>query len=224
MYDKRFVDDNVTLFNPDSDDANLKARFDGRIIYVPKSRVDTDLIIPKRFLSARSKDEVTGEQLFPDVRAQKNEAGEHIFPFGCPEYQGCSILFTRKSFGCGSSREHAAWALQAWGIKAIAAHSFEDIFSGNCAANGLPCVTIPMDILDELAFFNQKSPGQLEARIDLKEMILRIIDMEMTIRCDMDPIQRQMVLSGKTSWDLLNRQQPAIEKFYRRLLDQPPGG
>ena len=207
----------TALRNPGAE-SNVRGLFAGRIIYVAKSRVDTDLIIPKRFLSAKSKEEVAADQLFPDVRDQKNNEGQFIFPFGIKAYQGCSILFSRKSFGCGSSREHAAWALKAWGIRAIVAESFEDIFAGNCASNGIPCVTAPIEIIDEFAFFNQKDPGQLEARIDLNELILNIVDIEISVRCDMDPIQRQMVLTGKTSWDILEKQNAAIQSFYQQML------
>lgn len=216
MYNQSLVNDDIA--NLKNTGSSGKGIFQGRIIYVPKSRVDTDLIIPKRFLSAKSKAEVTAEQLFPDCRDQKNEAGAYLFPFGQKEYQGCTILFTRKSFGCGSSREHAAWALKAWGIQAIVAESFEDIFAGNCAGNGIPCVTAPLEIIDNFTFFNDKDPGQLEAVINLEDMTLAITDLEMTIKCGMDPIQRQIVLSGKTSWDTLREHAGEVEVFHRGLL------
>ena len=218
MYNKQLVNDSIDELK--KIDSSGKGVFDGRVIYVPKSRVDTDLIIPKRFLSAKSKEEVTQEQLFPDCRDQKNDAGETLFPFGVADYQGCSILFTRKSFGCGSSREHAAWALKAWGIKAIVAESFEDIFAGNCSSNGIPCVTVPIEIIDNFSFFNQKDPGQIHASINLEELTLRITDIEMTVRCGMDPIQRQIVLTGKTSWDTLRENAEVVEGFYKELLGQ----
>ena len=128
-------------------------KISGQAVPVIGNDIDTDRIIPARFLRCVTFDGL-GEQAFADDRAQA--AGQH--PFDLPQYQGASILVVNGNFGCGSSREHAPQSLARWGIKAIVGESFAEIFFGNCIAIGLPCVTVSPEIVQQIQSKLQANP------------------------------------------------------------------
>ncbi|MGH2412158.1 MAG: 3-isopropylmalate dehydratase small subunit [Microcystaceae cyanobacterium] len=163
----------------------------GQGISLVGSDIDTDRIIPARFLRCVTFDGL-GEQVFADDRTQAN--GQH--PFDLPQYQGANILVVNGNFGCGSSREHAPQAIVKWGIQALVGESFAEIFFGNCVANGIPCVTAAPEIVKQLQALLQKNP-QTPMTVDLEAMQVRCGDVSAPI--SMGEGSRQMLLTG--TWD-----------------------
>lgn len=163
----------------------------GRGIPLVGSDIDTDRIIPARFLRCVTFDGL-GEQVFVDDRQQAN--GNH--PFDQPQYQGAKILVVNGNFGCGSSREHAPQAIARWGIEAIVGESFAEIFLGNCVAIGVPCVTAAPEDVKQLQESLQATP-QTTMSLDLETMQVQCGDL--TVAVNMNEGSRQMFQSGK--WD-----------------------
>ena len=130
-------------------------RVEGRALVVAGEDIDTDRIIPARFLKCVSFDAL-GEQAFADDR--KELEGAH--PFDQPQFQGASILVVNGNFGCGSSREHAPQALMRWGIRAVVGVSFAEIFFGNCLALGIPCTTAAPDQVLSIQAAIQADPSR----------------------------------------------------------------
>ncbi len=163
----------------------------GRGIPLTGDDVDTDRIIPARFLRCVTFDGL-GEQVFADDRSQLK--GEH--PFDQPQYQGANILVVNANFGCGSSREHAPQAIIRWGIKAIIGESFAEIFFGNCIANGVPCVTASPEAVKSLQSQLQNNP---QAQISLDLTTKQVKGDDWIADISMGEGSRQMLLEG--TWD-----------------------
>jgi len=164
----------------------------GRAVVVAGDDIDTDRIIPARFLKCVTFDGL-GEQVFADDRAER--PGDH--PFDRSEVQGASLLVVNRNFGCGSSREHAPQALMRWGIRAVVGESFAEIFYGNCLALGIPCFTASHDGVLSLQAALASAPAQeLEVSVDPPTVVLsggRRWDLELQAG------PRQMLLTGQ--WD-----------------------
>ncbi|HEY9602907.1 MAG TPA: 3-isopropylmalate dehydratase small subunit [Allocoleopsis sp.] len=163
----------------------------GRGIPLIGNDIDTDRIIPARFLRCVTFDGL-GEQAFADDRAQSK--GEH--PFDQPQYQGANVLVVNGNFGCGSSREHAPQALSKWGIQAIVGESFAEIFFGNCVAIGIPCVTASAETVQQLQAILKENP-QVPTTVDLEAMQIHCGDFQASISLGEGP--RQMLTTG--TWD-----------------------
>ncbi|MBD2199595.1 MULTISPECIES: 3-isopropylmalate dehydratase small subunit [Calothrix] len=142
----------------------------GRGVPLIGDDIDTDRIIPARYLKAITFDGL-GEGAFIDDRTALK--GEH--PFDQPQYQGASILIVNRNFGCGSSREHAPQALAKWGIKALVGESFAEIFFGNCVAMGIPCVTADSATVKKLQELVTAHP-QAAVTINLETLQVQIGD------------------------------------------------
>ena len=162
----------------------------GKCISLIGDDIDTDRIIPARFLKCVNFDAL-GKSVFEDDRITLK--GKH--PFDLEENKNATILIVNSNFGCGSSREHAPQALMRWGIKAIIGESFAEIFYSNCIAIGIPCFTLPKkSIKDIQKYIDNKS---LFLEIDLKNSLAKSKDLNIIL--EIKESSRKMFLSGK--WD-----------------------
>jgi len=166
------------------------SNMNGKCISLIGNDIDTDRIIPARFLKCVNFDSL-GESVFEDDR--KNLKGKH--PFDLEENKNASILVVNSNFGCGSSREHAPQALMRWGIKAIIGESFADIFYSNCIAIGIPCFTLSKKSIQEVQ--NNKDNKFLFLEIDLKKSLAKAKDLSLNL--EIKESSRKMFLSGE--WD-----------------------
>ena len=136
----------------------------GRSVYVPGNDIDTDRIIPARFMKCVTFDGL-GEYLFYDVR-KDSEGNDKEHPLNEPRFFGASVLISNANFGCGSSREHAPQALYRYGFRAVIAVSFAEIFFGNCCALGMPCVLATQESIKALTEIINAAP-KMEVSIDV---------------------------------------------------------
>jgi 3-isopropylmalate/(R)-2-methylmalate dehydratase small subunit len=174
---------------------------EGRVAVLDRADVDTDQIVPKQFLK-RIERTGFGEFLFHDWRK------DPAFELNRPEYAGATILVAGRNFGCGSSREHAAWALQDYGFEAIVAPSFGDIFAGNAAQIGLLTIALPAEQVRELA-------ERKELTIDLEAQTIGMPG-DRSISFDFDPHVRHRLLNGLDDIALTLQQEAAIASFEAR--------
>ncbi len=156
--------------------------------------IDTDRIIPARFLRCVTFDGL-GEHAFEDDRKQ-----DSTHPFDKPQFQGAGILVAGRNFGCGSSREHAPQSLMRWGIKAIIAESFAEIFFGNCGSLGIPAVKAARADIENLAAAIEQNP-QLEINLDLQA--LKVTADGLSFDVSMPASARDALVTGQ--WDYLGR-------------------
>ena len=163
----------------------------GKGIPLVGNDVDTDRIIPARFLKSITFDGL-GAQVFIDDRTAAQ--GQH--PFDLPQYQNATVLVVNNNFGCGSSREHAPQAIARWGIRAIVGESFAEIFFGNCVMLGIPCVMAEAAILEAIQQHLQDNPETV-LMVDLETMQVKYGDNCATVRMGDGP--RQTLLAG--TWD-----------------------
>ena len=165
----------------------------GLVIPFDRVNVDTDQMVPKQFLKLLTR-EGYGRVLFYDWRYLAGEKPNPDFILNQPRYQGISIMLTRNNFGCGSSREHAAWAVADYGIRAVIGPSFADIFFGNCASNGILAITLPEDRIDEL-FRRAEANVGYKLHVDLPNQTVRD-DMGLELKFEIDDFRKQMLLKG----------------------------
>ena len=175
----------------------------GRMAPLDLADVDTDQIIPKQFLK-RIERTGYGPFLFYDWRARGD------FVLDRPQYAGASVLVAGANFGCGSSREHAPWALRDFGFKAIIAPSFADIFRANSYKTGLLTVTLPDSQVRHLMDLAEEDPTA-EVVVDLERQEVR--GEGFAYRFDIDPYAREMLLKGLDDVSLIERHEPEIKTF-----------
>jgi 3-isopropylmalate/(R)-2-methylmalate dehydratase small subunit len=175
-----------------------------------QKNVDTDVIIPAEWLKTIKRSGL-GKGAFESVRAQPGNI------FDDPAYAGSPILIAGDNFGCGSSREHAAWALADMGIKAVVAPSFSDIFSGNAFKNGIVTVVLPQEAVDRLIEVAKEQP----ITVDLETMTVTT-PFQDRFAFDLDPFRRRCLMEGLDEVGLTLARDTAISKFEERLDDERP--
>src|SRR5690349_5711528 len=164
----------------------------GIVAALPRDNVDTDQIIPKQFLK-RIERTGYGVVLFFDWRYDRDGNPDRAFPLNAPQYRGATILIAGKNFGCGSSREHAVWALRDYGFRAIIAPSFADIFANNCVKNGLLTVVLRPEEIAQL--ITCEASGPRTWKIDLEQC--RVSGSGgLEARFSIDPFARTCLLEG----------------------------
>jgi 3-isopropylmalate/(R)-2-methylmalate dehydratase small subunit len=172
--------------------------------------IDTDRIIPARFLTTTTR-EGLGKLCFHDWRYQADGSDNHAFPLNQPQAQGCSILVAGRNFGCGSSREHAPWALLDYGIRAVLCSEIADIFRGNALKNGLLAILVSAAehrwLLDH--------PG-VELGIDVRGQFISLPDGG-RIGFELEPFARHCLLNGVDQLGYLLQHVDAIDSFETRL-------
>ena len=184
-------------------------QINGQCISLIGNDIDTDRIIPARFLKCVNFESL-GKSVFEDDR--KTLKGKH--PFDLEENKNASILIVNSNFGCGSSREHAPQALMRWGIKAIIGESFADIFYSNCIAIGIPCFTLPRKSIQEIQ--KNKDKKFLFLEIDLENSLAKSKDLILNL--EIKESSRKMFLSGE--WDAtsaLLKNEKLIENKFNHL-------
>jgi len=163
----------------------------GLVVPLDRVNVDTDQMVPKQFLTWVTR-EGYGRVLFYDWRYFDGERPNPEFVLNFARYKGASILLARANFGCGSSREHAPWAVLDYGIRAIIAPSFADIFYNNCFKNGILPVTLTEEQVDDLFRRTEAQPGY-QLSVDLEEKTIRDAA-GLEIRFELDPFRRDVLL------------------------------
>lgn len=171
-----------------------------------KVNVDTDQIIPKQFLKLVQKSGF-GKYLFYNWRYDENEGKKQDFVLNNPRYQNSKILITGQNFGCGSSREHAVWALQDYGFSVIIAPSFADIFYSNCFKNGILPINVNEKLIEIL-----KQEEQLE--VDLENQLL--ITKNEKIHFDIDQYKKKILLEGLDDIALTLQYEDKISEYERK--------
>lgn len=181
-----------------------------RMATMPTENIDTDQIIPARFLKTISKAGL-GKNLFSDWRYNEDGSPKPDFQLNQPEVQGANILLAGDNFGCGSSREHAPWALMDWGFQAIISTSFADIFRNNALKNGLLPVAVDADTLRQLFSLAEEDPAA-QVTIDLEKQTLTLPDGR-AVPFPIDNFSKTCLLDGVDQLGYLLKQAEHVAAF-----------
>ena len=185
----------------------------GLVVPLNRANVDTDQIIPKQFLK-RIERTGFGEFLFFDWRFKDDGTANDEFELNRAKYQGSTILLTGPNFGCGSSREHAPWALLDFGFKVLLASSFADIFYNNCFKNGILPVTLPEREMSELFQRTEQLKGY-SLTIDLEDQQISD-DHDLVLPFEIEAFRREYLLKGLDDIGLTLENEQAINLFESR--------
>src|SRR5438105_1520879 len=192
----------------------------GIVAPLDRANVDTDQIIPKQFLK-RIERTGFGEFLFYDWRHTTDGSLDTSFVLNAPRYRKASILVAGRNFGCGSSREHAPWALGDYGFRAIIAPSFADIFTSNCVKNGLLPIVLPEADVERLFHDAATFPG-FKLTIDLERQTVATADGDTVFRFDVDAFRKHCLLNGLDDIALTLTHADEIRAFEaKRKAEQP---
>jgi 3-isopropylmalate/(R)-2-methylmalate dehydratase small subunit len=191
----------------------------GIVVGIDRSNVDTDMIIPKQFLKSIKRSGF-GPNLFDELRyLDEGKPGEDCvnrplnpdFPLNWPRYQGASVLLCRENFGCGSSREHAPWALDDYGFRVVIAPSYADIFFNNCLKNGLLPIVLKENIVDRL-FAEVDAKEGYELAVDLPRQVV-VTPTGEEISFDIDQFSKGCLLEGLDEIGLTLNDADAIRAY-----------
>ncbi len=201
----------------------------GLVAPLDRANVDTDAIIPKQFLKSVKRTGF-GPNLFDEWRyLDRGEPGmdnsrrplNPDFGLNQARFKGASILLARKNFGCGSSREHAPWALEDYGFRAIIAPSFADIFFNNCFKNGLLPIVLPESAVERLFHEVAAFPG-FELVIDLESQLVRTVDGSQSYPFEVDAFRKYCLLNGLDEIGLTLRHADKIREYEAKRLHEQP--
>ena len=184
--------------------------------HIPLMNIDTDMIIPKQFLKTIKRTGL-GKSLFYEMRY--DESGKLIdkFILNNDPYSNSEILLAGKNFGCGSSREHAPWALLDFGIRCVISPSFADIFFNNCFNNGILPIIIDEKSIQELSEYSKRKE---EIEVDLNEQVILYGNKKLTF--DIEPAKKKRLLEGLDNIGLSLKKIPNIEKFENSMSKTKP--
>lgn len=200
----------------------------GIVAPMDRANVDTDMIIPKQFLKSIKRSGF-GPNLFDELRyLDEGYPGQDCsqrplnpdFPLNQPRYQGASVLLARENFGCGSSREHAPWALDDFGFRAIIAPSYADIFFNNCFKNGLLPIVLSEDVVDKL-FKEIYATEGYQLTVDLEQQKV-VTPAGESIPFEVDSFRRHCLLNGLDDIGLTLQDADAIRAYEARVSQERP--
>ncbi|WP_439100938.1 3-isopropylmalate dehydratase small subunit [Congregibacter sp.] len=201
---------------------------EGLVAPMDRANVDTDLIIPKQFLKSIKRSGF-GPNLFDELRyLDEGEPGQDCserplntdFPLNFPRYAGASVLLGRENFGCGSSREHAPWALEDYGFRCVIAPSFADIFYNNCFKNGVLPVVLPAEQVDELFALLYAEEG-FRITVNLEEQVVVLADGRRW-PFPVENYRRQCLLEGLDDIGVTLKSANAIKSYENKLRERSP--
>jgi 3-isopropylmalate/(R)-2-methylmalate dehydratase small subunit len=185
-------------------------RFEARAVPIDQANVDTDQITPARYLQ-KPRSAPFGDYLFRDLRFDADGAEKPDFVLNQPAYRGAQIVVAEENFGCGSSREHAVWALHDYGIRAVIAPSLGDIFASNAAKNGLLTVVLPGRVVKDMIEALKAEPN-LEVAVDLEAQTVSLPNGP-AHRFEIDPYRKHLLLNGLDELGFTLGQIERIEAF-----------
>lgn len=183
-------------------------RVSGRMVTLPQADVDTDQIIPKQFLT-RTERSGYGDYLFHDWATTSEGQRSSDFFTNDPSRQGAKVLIAGRNFGCGSSREHAVWAIQDWGFDAVIAPSYGDIFRNNSVNVGLLTIELPADVVERLHDLAQNPQETIS--IDLEKQVVEVDDY--VFEFEFHPDAKERLLKGLDPIGLTLQQEAAISDY-----------
>jgi 3-isopropylmalate/(R)-2-methylmalate dehydratase small subunit len=202
--------------------------FEGLVVPIDRPNVDTDALIPKQFIKSIRRTGF-GDNLFDEWRyLDRGEPGQDVstrtlnpdFPLNQPRYAGAQILLARENFGCGSSREHAVWALENYGFRAIIAPSFADIFHGNCFKNGILPIVLHAATVSDIFAAVASTPGY-RLEIDLPAQRIAMPDGK-TLAFAIDPFRKHCLVNGLDDIALTLAQADRIRAYEVARREQEP--
>lgn len=185
----------------------------GLVVPLDRIDVDTDQMVPKQFI-LRGTREGYGRDLFHDWRYLANGEPDPDFSLNFPKYKGATILLARANFGCGSSREHAAWAVKDYGFKVVIAPSYADIFYTNAFNNGVLLVTLPADQVDEL-FKRAEGGAGYELTVDLESMTVTD-NRQLRYPFELDAYRRNRLMKGLDDVGAILEHEKSLQAFEAR--------